>query len=109
MNFNYEMRTMKQSQNSFTLNLAWQKLILDVYKTCTSRTLHVCVCRLSKKELLKENASAERTNCSAHATCSLEVLHGGTNVLWQLAVPVPFGFLLLLDHFHNVLIHQPVT
>ena len=39
----------------------------------------------------------------------LEVLHGGADVLGQLAVFVALAPLPFLHHLHNILLHQPIT
>ena len=39
----------------------------------------------------------------------LEVLHGGADILGQLAVLIALASLSLLHHFHNILVHQPIT
>ena len=39
----------------------------------------------------------------------LEVLHGGADVLGQLAVLVALASLPFLHHLHNILLHQPIT
>ena len=39
----------------------------------------------------------------------LKVLHGGADVLGQLAVLVALASLPFLHHFHNILVHEPIT
>ena len=40
---------------------------------------------------------------------SLEVLHGGANILWQLGVLVALASLPFIHHLHNILLHEPLT